>query len=377
MKNLLTVSAALLLTTTAVTAAGLDRSGQSVGIIFEEGNVVELTFGVVTPKISGTSSAALGSKNSGNMAASYTQIGVGVKYQLEDNLSVALIFDQPFGADVDYKNADPAYYTGAATASVSSTAMTAVARYSLNSNFSVHGGLRYQTVRAAVSKPTVRDYDIKSRASSAKGYLVGGAYERPDIALRVAVTYNSAVTHNITATETCSAPLPVCAGTTAVTSVDTPESINLEFQSGVAANTLVFGSVRYAKWTQFDYAPPVHASDVPNGLGRGSLQSYDNDTYAFALGVGRKFSDTWSGAVTVGYEKAEGGFSADLGPTDGNKSIGLGATYSIDNMEITGGGRYIMLGDATTENPTSPGDDGSKFANNSAIALGLKIAYKF
>ena len=45
MKQALTVGAALLLTTSMAQAAGLDRSGQGIGVIFEDGNTVELSFG--------------------------------------------------------------------------------------------------------------------------------------------------------------------------------------------------------------------------------------------------------------------------------------------------------------------------------------------
>jgi long-subunit fatty acid transport protein len=378
MKTTTSTLAALLLTTTAATAGGLDRSGQGIGVIFTEGNTIELSYGQVTPSVTGTATGTgLGMQNSGNMASAYNSVSLGVKYQFNEDLSLAVIFDQPFGASVDYGEADAAYYTGPATADVTSSAITAVARYQINSNFSVHGGLRYQTVEASVTKPTAANYAIDSEASSATGYLVGVAYERPEIALRVALTYNSAITHDITATETC-AVAAACPGVAVTTSVDTPESFNLDFQSGVAENTLVFGSIRYAKWTQFDFAPPSHAA-----IGLGSLQSYDNDTVAYSLGVGRKFNDNWSGALTVGYEGETGGFAGNLAPTDGNTSVGLGATYTMDNIEITGGVRYIWLGDADTEhpNPTNVpalvGTTGSEFRDNTATAIGLKVSYNF
>ena len=49
MKQALTVGAALLLTTSMAQAAGLDRSGQGIGVIFEDGSSVELSFGSVRP----------------------------------------------------------------------------------------------------------------------------------------------------------------------------------------------------------------------------------------------------------------------------------------------------------------------------------------
>lgn len=370
MKNVLNVGAALLLTTTAATAGGLDRSGQGVGIIFEDGNAAQLSFGSVMPSVTGTATGlGLGGASSGNMAADYTQFSFGLKYDINEQFSFGLIFDQPYGADVDYGEADGTYYTGPATADVDSNAITALLRYKLDGGFSVHGGLRYQTVSASVSKPTIPGgYTLESEDSSANGYVVGVAYERPEIALRVALTYNSAITHDITATETCA----VTACATATTSVDTPESFNLDFQTGIAEDTLLFGSIRHAKWTQFDYAPPGHA-----GLGQGSLQSYDNDTTAYSLGIGRRFNETWSGAVTVGYEDGTGGFAGDLAPTDGNTSLGLGATYTGEGYKVTGGVRYIWLGDADTEHPLIDGATGSEFRDNSAVAAGLSVTYSF
>ena len=94
MKKILTVGAALMLTTTAATAGGLDRSGQGIGIIFEEGNAVELSFGQITPSVTGIASGVgPGDVGSGNMASPYTQMGLGFKYQVKDNLSLSLIID--------------------------------------------------------------------------------------------------------------------------------------------------------------------------------------------------------------------------------------------------------------------------------------------
>ena len=65
----------------------------------------------------------------------------------------------------------------------------------------------------------------------------------------------------------------------------------------------------------------------------------------------RRFNETWSGAVTLGYEPSDGDLTGNLGPTDGMRSIGLAATYTRDNMKITGGIRYVDIGDAATRPP--------------------------
>ncbi len=370
MKNVMTAGAALLLSTSIASAGGLDRSGQPVGILFEDGNVIELSFGFISPNVSGEAVGLGLTGESGNMAGSYAQFGGGVKYQYTDEIALALIFDQPYGASVDYGDLKDGFFTQEATADVSSTSLTGLAQYQIDGNFSVHGGVRMQTVEAKVVKPPVLGYEIDADPSTAFGYVLGAAYERPEIALRVALTYNSAIEHDIDAVETCGAPL--CSGESETTSVETPESFNLDFQSGVAEDTLVFGSIRYAKWTQFDYAPPGHVA-----LGQGSLQSYDDDTVAYNIGVGRRFSDEWSGAVSFGYEAGTGDFAGVLAPTDGNKSIGLGGTYTGDGFKVTGGLRYIMLGDADLEHPAIPGAVGVEFTDNYAIGAGLKITRSF
>jgi hypothetical protein len=54
------------------------------------------------------------------------------------------------------------------------------------------------------------------------------------------------------------------------------------------------------------------------------------------------------------------------------KSIGLAATYTMDNMKISGGVRYVEIGDATTKPPIS-----GNFTGNSGVGVGIKIGYTF
>ena len=387
MKKVLSAGAALLLTTSIAQAGGLDRSGQGVGIIFEEGNVVQLSFGYVKPEVSGETVNAVGmapvGETSGNMAAAYSQFAGGVKYGVNSQVDVALIFDQPFGANVDYSDNSALYYAGATTAEVSSTAITALARYKIDENYSIHGGLRYQSIEATIGLPAVRSYNLEGESSSGTGIVVGAAYEIPDIALRVSLTYSSSITHDMPTTESCVVGLPpqpaFCDSSESTTTFKSPESLNLDFQTGIAEDTLLFGSIRYAKWTQFDFAPATYNILTTNALNPegSSLQSYDEDTFAYSLGVGRRLSDAFSGAVSIGYEAAQGGFSGNLGPTDGNVSFGLGGTYTTGDTKVTAGIRYIMLGDADTENPTAPTTVATEFRDNSAIGFGMQITQSF
>ena len=347
-QSFLVSAAALALSSTAVFAGGIERSSQSVGILFEEGRYAEFSFSTVSPKVSGVFAGAV---PSGDMAPSYSNFSLGYKQDFGQNLSFALILDQPIGADVAYP-AGGAYPFNGATATIDSHAVTGLLKYKFPSNVSLYGGLRAQELSASLALPSGGGpYALTVPSDTEFGYVLGVAYEKPEIALRVALTYNSEITHTLK--DNVGTPFDVTI----------PKSWNLEFQSGVAANTLVFGSVRWVEWKAFNVSPPEYPG---NPLADGKT-----NTTAYTLGIGRKFNEQWSGAIVLGYEAAGDVPVGNLGPTDGYKSIGLAATYKVNNMKITGGIRYVDIGDATTTTI------GSNFSGNSAIGVGVKIGFSF
>ncbi|MDN5786611.1 OmpP1/FadL family transporter [Pseudorhodobacter sp.] len=379
MKKIVTTLGAVALSATAAQAGGIDRSGQSVAVLFEQGNYVEFSFGRVAPSVSGVGAGTAVSpltptpgQASGDMAGNYNSIGGGLKYQINDQFSAALIVDQPFGADVSYPAATT-YFARGSTAKIRTMAMTALLKYTSANNLSVYGGLKYQTMSAVASVPFVAAYTGKADRDGGLGYVVGVAYEKPEIALRVAVTYSSSVKHNFTPVETTASPLVPAFLFGLPTTVKTPQSVNLEFQSGVAKDTLVFGSIRWVDWSKFKIDPAVY-----NALTSGSaLVSYSKDTVTYSLGVGRKLNENWAVSASLGYEKAGGGFSANLGPTDGKKSLTLAAVYTKDNIKITGGVSYVKIGNAKTTLNTPSGVAAANFSGNKAVGVGIKVGYRF
>ena len=382
MKHIATAATALLATTSIASAGGVDRSGQNISVIFEKGNYAEFSIGTVSPTVSGAGAGTAVTpltptpgQASGNMSPDYTVFGLAYKHQFNEKLSFALIFDQPYGADVNYP-ATSTYFARGSTASLDTQAITGIVRYKFNENFSVHGGLRYQSFAAQAVVPFLAAnnggnvYTANGAKDYGVGYVAGAAYERPDIALRVALTYSSEISHGLSTVETTAAG---AGALTTTTTVDTPQSVNLDFQTGIAADTLLFGSIRWVDWSDFRVAPSNYATIT----GGGALVSYANDVTTYNVGVGRRFNENWSGAVSVGYEKSNGGFSSNLGPTDGNYSIGLGGTYTQGAIKVTGGVRYIKIGDANTTLNAPSGVAASSFSGNKAIAAGLKIGYSF
>lgn len=368
MKHILSLTGALALTTTLAQAGGIDRSGQGIGALFEKGTYAELSFGHVNPSVSGNDVVGFGGGATGNVAASYNQVGLAFKMDFNDHFSGAVIMDQPFGADVLY--APTSVALGGTSAVANTNAVTALLRYKLDNGFSAHGGLRSQTADAHIDLRGLayggfNGYSVDLATDTAVGYVVGIAYEKPEIALRVALTYNSKVKHTFDTTET----LGVAVIGVTPTRVDTPQSINLDFQTGVAQDTLVFGQFRWVNWTSFRLDP---ATFTPLAGGLIDLE----DTRTLTLGVGRKFNDNWSGAFSMTYEDGGSPLVSPLAPTNGRIGATLAAIYSQDNFKVTTGINYTKLGDAQAETGT-PDTARADFSGNSALGIGIKIGYSF
>ncbi|MFI0396260.1 OmpP1/FadL family transporter [Paracoccus jiaweipingae] len=386
MKTSICAIGALLLTTAPVFAGGIARSDQSVGILFEEGkNYVELSYGRVRPEVSGSFvgrnplTGAPVRVNISDVAGNHYLPGIRYKTEINDKVSVAFIYDHFYGADIAYEGDPARTVLGGTRAKVNSQGFTFLARYKFDDNWSVHGGIRASKADASVTlsglgygpvfngtNRTLNGYSANLESDWGVGYAIGAAYERPEIAMRVALTYQSKITHNFPTTERLGA-FAVSTGTE--TEVVTPESVTLDFQSGVAPDTLVFGSVRWEHWTQM-VTKPVFFDRATGGE---NLTDLSNST-TYTLGVGRKFNENWSGSVFANYEKVGGGDEVSpLAPTNGYKGIGLAAVYSKDNMKITTAVRYLKLGDAkpTTSQPVAQMDD------NYVVAAGIKVGFSF
>ena len=371
--------AAIALAPASAMAVGLDRSNSDVGILFEDGNKFELSFGRVFPDVTGQDTGIFGTSTSGNVAEDFSQLGAGLKLQVTDQLSMAFIAGEPFGADISYPSfaSGGSFALGGTGAKLDSSELMALARYEINDNFSVHGGLRYvrlgdaEVTLSGAAYGGLSGYNVQFEDDSDIGYVVGAAYERPEIALRVALTYFSNTEHDLPTTENVSLGLP----TTSETSVETPDSVNLDFQTGLNQQTLLFGQIRYAWYDDVILAPQNFA------LASDSLTDIDNG-YSVQIGVGRRFTDKLSGSVTFGYERDSGsadGVSA-LAPTDGQKSIGLGLSYDVtDQFTIAGGVRYVDLGNARPNSGAcgfAPGGC-AVFEDNDVIGVGLQVGYSF
>ncbi|MBV1701826.1 MAG: hypothetical protein KGQ46_08410 [Hyphomicrobiales bacterium] len=368
MNRIFVTATAFALIAGASNAGDLDQSLQPIGALFAPGNYAEFSLGYSMPSVTGVGvNAPTPGKYSGNMANAKVLTGFSIKKSFSDKLDAALIYDQPFGADISYPTGT-GYYAAGTSARLNTSSLTGLLKYKVVPNFSVYGGLRYELLDAKANIVTAKGvYTLSVPSSSAFGYVAGIAYEAPEVGRRISLTYNSALNHGTTSNETFAGG-PVTSSSTAA---DMPQSVSLDFQTAISKATQIFGSARWSNWSAFDYSPPVYKKIT----GGKSLISYPKDIMDYSLGVGHKFTDNWSGAATIGYQPSTGLFTGNLGPTDGNASLGLAAIYTQGKVKITGGVKYIRIGNAQASNTGLLAS--SNFTGNHAIAVGLKVGYSY
>ncbi|MEM9710406.1 MAG: outer membrane protein transport protein [Pseudomonadota bacterium] len=368
MKTLLGSAAALALLAGPALAGGVERTAFSSRILFEEGSYGEASLGFAAPNVSGVQNGT--GASSGDVFDDFVIWSLGFKTDVTDRLSLAVIIDQPIGAQTTYAPSTYALGTGpGSSATLFNAGVTALAKYQLPRNVSVYGGIRALQTSGDVSLITTGGlYTLDTSSELDFGFVAGAAWEKPEIAARVSLTYISPITQTFDATEANNGtPTPVGDQQFSTT---IPQSLTLEAQSGIAENTLLFGSVRWVNWSVFDITPDAFA------LSGNSLVDFDDDTYTFNLGVARRFTEEWAGTASATYEPPTGGFSGNLGPTDGRTAITLGAVYSPnDRVDITGGVTYSWLGDTQTESAT-PGVFLGDFSGNDAISAGIRFGLK-
>jgi len=355
-------AAAITLSAGAAEAGSIQRDGDRSQILFEDGeNYLEFSVVNVAPDVSGVGTNAvlpLAGLQSGNILETYQSYGLGYKREINDKLTFAIVANNPVGADVRYPAA--VYPFTGSVATIESVAVTGYLKYQVNDRVSVYGGPRVQALEGSVSLSFtgLGTYALTTDADYSQGYVLGAAYEIPKMALRVALTYDSKIEHSFR--DNAGVPFEV----------EIPQAVTLHARSGVAANTIVFGSARWQEWSEFQVAPadfltnPVNVSGLPIAFGSGDYWTYE-------LGVGRRFSASWSGAVTLGYEPDVGKPVGNLEGRDGFTSYGVSAKYSTKAYDVTMGVKYVDVGKATTTTI------GSNFSGNDALAAGLKIGWRW
>ncbi|MCL6231849.1 OmpP1/FadL family transporter [Acinetobacter amyesii] len=370
-----------LMPATSAIAGGLDRSGQSISAFLQPGNYAEAGITVLDAEVKSNE------LNVDDMAKSYYFPSAAVKVQATDKISLGLIYDQPYGAEAEYDAASPVFGNGAQGTSVDvkTESLTALIGYQPNENWNFYAGPVWQTVEANIKlrgaayggNAKLGTYNIEVEREEAYGWLAGVAYSIPEIALKAAITYRSEIEHNAKSNETTLLPYPSLSALTSSVDATTPQSVNLDFQTGIAKDTLAFANVRWVHWSQFAVKPTLlgNVSSIPAPHVRQNLIDYSDDQWSANVGVGHKFNSKWSGSASVGYDSGAGNPVTTLGPIEGYWNVGLGGQYSpAENYFIQAGVKYFWLGDAKAQ---TGGTVVGEFKDSTALGYGMKIGYRF
>jgi len=317
---------------------------------------------------------------------------VGFKAAIGDSVDCLADYSQPWGAHtnpgVNWAGANQNIET-----KVESDNYAATCSYKFDmgpGQFRIIGGGFYQEV-SGFKERLVQDPSLLPAGFSGIGRLdlegdgwgwrVGAAYEIPEYALRASLVYNSSVSlDNITGNIDLTHVLPVVGTRYAVSgSADLPDTLELKLQSGIAPDWLAFGSVKWANWSKLqvlNFCPATPTALQPCT----DLDLLYKDGWTVTAGIGHKFNDQWSGAVSLTWDR---GTSQGYGTQTDTWTVGTGVAYTPnDNVELRLAGVLGILtsgeSGAVTYQGVTYGDDVSySFGNDLVAAISADFKVKF
>ena len=373
MKKLFNGGLVALLTTTPffVNAEGLERINIDPSFMFTEGSSAEIGFANVSPSlptVKGTGSAFTFASGL-DVAPSFSALTGSVKTEIGDSFDLGLFYSsQGNGVGIDYGTITGPEGAVTIKADLEIPTLAAIGKYQINEAMSVFVGAKQSTFKGGATLKLGNDSngngvpDVTSHWEMSKksgiGAIYGAAYEMPEIALRVILTIEDDIDYKI--------PVTGKAGlaSTGTATASIGDAISLNFQTGIAEDTLLFGNIRRSNWKD-------NQVKVPTPAGLAQISSFsDGDSYS--LGIGRKINDDLSVSISGFYDGSSGGAISELAPTGSTKTLSVGGKYAIaDNADLSIGGSYSQRGDALTANYKA------SLTDSEVISLGAKIAFSF
>lgn len=249
-----------------------------------------------------------------------------------------------------------------------------------NKNFQIFAGPQAQHLTGEVhlrgnAYKGATSYDAIISPDTAFGWVAGVAYTKPEIALKASLTYRSEIEHESSISEVFPlAPLRnMPLSQTNKFKVKTPESYNLDFQTGLSAKHRLLGTakIRYVPWSDFKVTPTLY-----NQISGYNLVDYSDDQWSGEIGVAKQVNDKLAVSGTVGFDTGAGNPTTTLGPIEGYYSLGLGAKYNLTpNWAVSAGAKYLKFGNATAQLPDHKSRVG-EFEDNDGYIVGVKLSYQ-
>jgi len=397
----------------AAFAGGLDRGGYDIDLLFDKGRYVfesGVTYVMPGRKVKNAKDTypADGNLNnrsssvdaSANYAIPYGAFKIGIT----DDLDCMADYSQPFGGHLNegqnWAGANNEIETKVRTNNYSATCSY---KFDMGpGQFRVIGGGFYQEVSGYKSRlvyetvgPAAAIYngvgslDVDGHGW---GWRAGLAYEIPEYAFRTSLVYNSRVRYdNLKGTvDLTEVPPPVVPGgfggkvTSVFGSADAPDSLEWKVQTGIAPDWLAFGSVKWTNWSilqSISLCPTANSSIACNK--RTQLTSLDllyQDGWTITGGIGHKFDDKWSGAVSLTWDR---GTSDGYGMNSDTWTLGAGVAYkATEHVQFNFGGALGLMtsgksGPVTRGGVVYGNDVSYSFGNDLVAALQTSVKVSF
>ncbi|NTJ42185.1 transporter [Agrobacterium larrymoorei] len=403
-------------------AGGLERGGYNIDLLFDTSDyVLDSTATFVAPQreVKDARDNPLPSKGGGPLPASWSTSAddsenywsprIGAKAAIGDYGDCMFDYSEPWGAHLK-----PGIWQGSSyniETKVESHNYATTCRVKLEmgkGQLSLIGGGFYQEISGYKYRQVVSPLALGPLYPSVFsgvgklemegdgwGWRAGVAYEIPEIAFRTSLVYNSAVDYDLSGTvDLTNVPavptnpvLAVYGGriTPVYGSVSLPDSVELKVQSGVAPGWLAFGSVKWTDWSQIQTVAfcPVGVSPCVAGVtALNTLDQFYRDGWTISGGVGHKFNDQWSGAVSLTWDR---GTSTVIGTQTDTWLLGTQLVYSPNKsieFKIAGALGLLTSGESSIAGRpcglTTCGDEaGYRFGNDlvAAISTGVKVKF--
>jgi long-chain fatty acid transport protein len=381
---------------TAVQAGGLERGGYNIDLLFDPSSVaLEATTTYVNPQrdledgrdinpANGLgANGAGGGSTSVRDTESYWVPRVGFKAALGDSgIDCMADYSQPWGAHTKPgRNWVGASDNTETKVESDNYAVTCSYKWAMGpGNARIIGGGFYQEVSGfkerLVAPPNVLGSGIGRLELTSHGWggRVGVGYEIPEYALLTSLVYNSEVKlrdlgGSIDLSEITIPFAAAPGGLLQLSKYDVtgnatmPASLEFKLQSGIAPDWLAFGSVKWTDWSQLQsvrFCPATPGPLTPCT----SLDLLYRDGITVTGGIGHKFNDRWSGAVSLTWDR---GTSTAINTQTDTWTIGTGVSYKpTENVELRLAGAVGLL---------TSGSSGTKTIGGQTF--GREVTYSF
>ena len=156
------------------------------------------------------------------------------------------------------------------------------------------------------------------------------------------------------------------AGVDGVSKASIGDATTLAFQTGIAEDTLLFGSVRQSNWENNQvYVPSIAAS------GYSKVSSFE-DGNSYTVRLGRKFTEKFSGSISYFLDEGDGDGASELSPSGGVQTLSLGGKFNpSEQTSISFGASYSERGDALT------GSYSASVKDSTVTSFGIKLSTTF